>query len=200
MLTGSLGKIGQDIVLLCQTEVAEIRESTDHKRGGSSTLPHKSNPITSEMPVTAARMNTSLLSNMHHALLAEHERATYSWQLEWNTLPQMLTATGAALNQITMVLVNLHVDKDRMVANVIASNGLILAEAATFALASEISISEAKKIVKSACAEVRTSGRHLMDILAESGDYAIDWTQLKDPANYLGQADEMIDAVLEVAP
>jgi len=197
LVTGSLGKIGQDIILLCQNEVAEIRESSEPGRGGSSTMPHKANPITSEMPITAARMNTSLLSNMYHAMLSENERATHSWQLEWNTLPQMLTATAAALSQVNTVLGELVVDSERMASNLAASHGLVLAEAATFALAEKIPIKEARAIVKSACKEVYKSGRHLMDLLSELGGYPIDWDYHKDPSNYLGQSDEMIDAVLD---
>lgn len=199
LVSGSLGKIGQDIISLSQSEIAEVAENKDRGAGVSSTLPQKSNPISSEMLVTAARMNTALLTNMHHALIAEHERATHSWQLEWNALPQMACGTGTALTQAVSLVQNLFVDHIRMRQNVDDSNGLLLAECAMFVLAQQVGLEQAQDIVKSACATVRDTGRHLMDVLAQSTNQAIEWENYKDPANYLGQSDALIDRVLAAA-
>ena len=97
LVTGSLAKMAQDIILMAQTEVGEVGESAEAGRGGSSTMPQKSNPITSELIVAAARTNAALLSALHHAQIQEHERATHGWQVEWLTLPQMVLLTGGAL-------------------------------------------------------------------------------------------------------
>jgi 3-carboxy-cis,cis-muconate cycloisomerase len=94
LTTGSLGKLGQDIALLAQSEVAEIRLAGG---GGSSAMPHKSNPVGAEMLVAFARFNATLVSGMHHALVHENERSGAAWTLEWLLLPQMVVATGAAL-------------------------------------------------------------------------------------------------------
>lgn len=196
LLSGSLGKLGQDVILLAQTEIGELRESGAGGRGGSSTMPQKSNPILSELLITAARMNASLLSNLHQALIAEQERATHGWQLEWLSLPQMLANTGAALRHAGFIAENLVVEEERMRANLDASNGLLLAEAATFALAEHLPRPEAQQRVKQACRDVVASGRHLMDVLAEHGDTPIDWQALKDPARYLGATDTLIDRAL----
>ncbi|MCS7195183.1 MAG: 3-carboxy-cis,cis-muconate cycloisomerase, partial [Meiothermus sp.] len=99
LLTGSLGKMAQDILLLAQSEVGEVRESAQEGRGGSSTMPQKSNPVRSEVVVAAARANAALLVAMHQAQIAEHERATHGWQLEWLTLPSMFAHAAAALKQ-----------------------------------------------------------------------------------------------------
>ena len=126
------------------------------------------------------------------------ERGGAAWPLEWLTLPQMAVATGAALRLTAEVLSGLVVDKARMAANLEASQGLILAEAASFALAEHMPRPEAQALVKAACAEVTQSGRHLMDVLAGKTDAPLDWASLKDPAGYLGAADRLVDRALAV--
>ncbi len=135
LVTGSLGKLGQDVLLLAQNEVGEVREADG---GGSSTMPQKSNPIRAEALVTLARRNATLLGGMHEAMLHAHERDGASWQLEWLTLPDMLTAAAAALAHAEGLLRGLVVDVGRMRANLDASQGLFLAEAASFALAGHL--------------------------------------------------------------
>ncbi|WEX11303.1 3-carboxy-cis,cis-muconate cycloisomerase [Chelativorans sp. AA-79] len=94
LVTGSLGKMGQDVALMAQSEMGEVKLSTG---GGSSAMPHKHNPVKAETLVTLARFNATLLSGMHHALVHENERSGAAWTLEWMLLPQMVVATGAAL-------------------------------------------------------------------------------------------------------
>lgn len=96
LVSGSLAKMAQGIILMAQTKVGELRESADVAWGGSSTMPQKSNPIISEVIIAAHRINASLLTATHQALVQEHERATYGWQIEWLILPQMFALTGAA--------------------------------------------------------------------------------------------------------
>ena len=193
LVTGSLGKIGEDLVLLAQSEVGEV---TPGGGGGSSTLPQKTNPVAAEALVTLARFNAGLLTPATEALLQAQERGGAAWALEWLTLPQMAAATGAALRLAAAALDGLVVDTARMAANLEASNGLILAEAASFALAAHMPRPEAQALVKAACAEVTESGRHLMDVLAEMSEAPLDWAGLKDPAGYLGAADALIDRIL----
>ncbi len=193
IVTGSLGKMGQDVILLAQSEIAEVRPGAG---GGSSTMPQKSNPVACEVMVTAAGLNASLISAMHQATIQEHERGGPGWQLEWLTLPQMAVATGAALNHAIAVIEMLEVDAARMRANLDESNGLILAEAATFALAEHMPRPQAQALVKEACSEVPQSGRTLMEILAGKTDAPVDWDTVADPANYLGSANELIDRIL----
>jgi len=94
LVTGSLGKMGQDVALLAQNEVAEVKLAGG---GGSSAMPHKANPVGAEVLVTLARFNATLLSGMHQALVHENERSGAAWTLEWMLLPQMILATGVAL-------------------------------------------------------------------------------------------------------
>ena len=93
LLTGSLGKFGQDVALMAQAG-EEIALSGG---GGSSAMPHKQNPVAAEILVTLGRFNATQLSGMHHALIHEQERSGSAWSLEWLILPQMIAATGSAL-------------------------------------------------------------------------------------------------------
>ena len=195
LVTGSLGKIGDDLVLLAQSEVGEIALGFG---GSSSTLPQKTNPVAAEALVTLARFNAGLLTPATEALVQAQERGGAAWPLEWLTLPQMAAATGAALRLAAETLNGLVVDKARMTANLEASRGLILAEAASFALAEHMPLPEAQSLVKAACTEVGLSSHHLMDLLAEKTDTPLDWASLRDPADYLGSADRLVDRVLAV--
>lgn len=98
LVTGTLGKMGQDVALMAMNPVAEVSlEGT----GGSSAMPHKQNPVAAEVLVALARLNATLVAGMHQALVSEQERSGAAWTLEWLVLPQMLVATGAALRTAT---------------------------------------------------------------------------------------------------
>ena len=200
LVTGSLGKMAQDIILMAQSEVGEVGESAEQGRGGSSTMPQKSNPITSELILAAARTNASLLSAMHNAQIQEQERATHGWQVEWLTLPQMVTLTGGALRHAAYLAKNLQVDAASMRGNVSRANDLILAEAAVFALARVMPRPEAEELVKQACGVAAGKDRPLIDVVkklaqGKVADGAVDWQALAKPENYLGEAGKFIDRV-----
>jgi 3-carboxy-cis,cis-muconate cycloisomerase len=204
LITGSLGKMAQDIILMAQTEVEEVAESGEQGRGGSSTMPQKSNPITSELIVAAARMNATLLSAMHHALIQEQERATHGWQLEWLTLPQMISLTGGALKHGLYLATNLQVADAKMRENMARANDLVLAEAISFALSAHIPHPEAHELVKRACVIAVAEGKKLVDAVRDMArdavpEGAIDWNALGNPENYLGETQKIIDRVLKAA-
>ena len=198
-LSGALGKIGLDIAMMAQTEVGEIRESADPTRGGSSTLPQKSNPILSETLITLSRDTAGTLANMRQSAVQEHERGGPGWALEWLNLPRLVIAASAALIHAITLVENLQVDTDRMQTNMEDANGLFLAEAASFALVAHLPRAGAQAVVKTACQQAVRDGRHLMEILAELTDAPVDWAALKDPANYIGVADALIDRALAEA-
>jgi 3-carboxy-cis,cis-muconate cycloisomerase len=99
LVSGSAGKIGQDVALLAQAGVVTLAVA-----GRSSAMPHKQNPILAEILIALARFNATQLSAMHHALVHEQERSGAAWTLEWMVLPQMLVATGASLQRCIQVL------------------------------------------------------------------------------------------------
>lgn len=195
MLSGSLAKMAQDIILMAQSEVGELSESNDPARGGSSTMPQKSNPIISELIVAAARTNAGLLANMHNAMIHEHERATHGWQMEWLALPQMFGLTASALARANFLASNLQIDVAQMRANVDASHGLMLAERLSFALAPVLGRARAKQVLRDACFTAARDGVHVVDVLRAQINVALDWDMLRDEAGYLGITQQLIDQV-----
>ncbi|WP_422368452.1 3-carboxy-cis,cis-muconate cycloisomerase [Pelagibius sp.] len=194
LATGSLGKIAGDVILLAQNEVGELREGDG---GSSSTMPQKSNPVHSEATLALARLNAGLAGQMQLTALHNHERDGAAWQQEWLGLPQMLLACGAALNHMNALMDGLRIDTERMRANLEASNGLVLAEAASFALSRHLPRAKAQGLVKQACREVAETGRHLFDLLAEASDAPIDWQALRDPAQHTGASRQLIERALK---
>ncbi|MEM9010748.1 MAG: adenylosuccinate lyase family protein [Pseudomonadota bacterium] len=191
LTTGSLGKMAGDITALGQTEVAEV---TVAAAGSSSTMPHKANPVLAETVVALARQNASLVGALHQAMLHGQERDGAAWMQEWLTLPPMLIAAGAALRHAVALAETLAAAPERMRANIAATQDLMLAEAATFALAAHMPRPEAQALVKTACQRVGTEGRPLRTLLAEETTMPIDWDQVFDPAGYIGEAPAIADA------
>jgi 3-carboxy-cis,cis-muconate cycloisomerase len=185
LLTGSLGKVGQDLLLMAQSEVAEVGFSTG---GGSSTMPQKSNPIGAEMLVAFARMNAGLLGIIHQAQMQEHERGGSGWMLEWATLPQMVMAAAGALKHAILLFSIIEINVQQMRANLDQSNGQTLAEAAVFALSAHMPKEQAQKLVKRACLEARRTRTHVVEILSQAVEAPIDWRRLKDFERYIGMA------------
>ncbi|GGJ68513.1 3-carboxy-cis,cis-muconate cycloisomerase [Deinococcus aquiradiocola] len=192
LVTGGLGKVGQDLLLLAQSEVAEVTEGA---RGGSSTMPQKSNPVQSELLVAAARMNATLLPALHHALVQEHERGTHGWQLEWLTLPQMLGLTAGALTRARHLLEDLNVNTAHMQATLDASRGLMLAEAYTFALTPLIGRADAARRVQEAVqAVLHRQAPTLQDALGGQDGIPASLPRLNE-VDVLGASGELIDRV-----
>ncbi|MGF1625336.1 MAG: 3-carboxy-cis,cis-muconate cycloisomerase [Alphaproteobacteria bacterium] len=192
-VSGSLGKLAQDVILLAQNEVGEVREGSG---GGSSTMPNKSNPVRAEAVLALARTNAGLLGQIGQALVHAHERDGAAWAQEWLALPQIMVGAGAALAGTERLLAGLVVDEARMAANLEATRGLVLAEAATFALAAHMPRTEAQALVRSACDDVSVSGRPLVAILRDRISAPVDWDRLADPRAAIGEAEALVDRVL----
>jgi 3-carboxy-cis,cis-muconate cycloisomerase len=204
LLVGTLGKIARDASLCMQTEVGELAEPSAPGRGGSSTMPHKRNPIGCAAALSAAIRVPGLVSTMLSAMPQEHERGLGGWQAEWETLPEIFKLASSALNHMTAVITALEVNADRMATNLNQSNGLIMAEAVTMALAAHLGKLEAHRIVEHACNKAIKESRHLCEILAQepliqTRISAAELEKLLDPAHYLGATQQFIDRVLAEA-
>ncbi len=193
LVTGSLGKMGEDLVLLGQSEVGEVAGGG----GGSSTMPQKSNPVAAETLVALARFNAGMVGTLHQALIQRHERDGAAWPLTWLAVAPMLMAAAAALGHAGRLAAGLQPDAARMAENLGATHGLVLAEAATFLLARHMERPEAQELVAACCKEATASGRHLFDILAERAEAPIEWASLKDAALHVGAAEALVDRLLE---
>jgi 3-carboxy-cis,cis-muconate cycloisomerase len=198
---GTLAKIARDISLHSQTEIAELSEPVADGRGGSSTMPHKHNSITCAVVLAAGMRVPPLVSAMLSCMVQEHQRALGAWQAEWETLPEIICLTGGALHHLAQMLPGLEVHSDRMRQNLDATNGLIYAEAVTFAIAPRLGKAPAHQMVEAACKKAIEGKRHLKDVLQEDaamrGLFEPDkLDSLFDPRKYTGSASAFIDKIL----
>jgi 3-carboxy-cis,cis-muconate cycloisomerase len=201
IVCGNLAKFATDIILLMQTEIAEIFEPHQAGRGGSSTMPQKRNPIASEYVIAAARGAQALVPLMLGTLAQDHERATGPWQSEQLALPQIFVLTSGALAHATTLAEGMTVDVARMRRNLDSTGGLILAEAVMMALAEKIGRGAAHDLVEHSCARAIERHLHLGEVLAEDAAVAAhldppSLARLLDPANYVGEAGAVVDRVV----
>ena len=196
MTTGLLGKMGQDWLLLGQTEVGEV---TFTNGGGSSTMPQKCNPVSAELLVTLARHNAGQVGQMHQAMLHEHERSGSAWTLEWLVLPSMLMATAVALHHSSDALAHFQVNTEKMQANLGLYNGVIYAEAATFALADSMPRDQASALVKDACLQALNGERHLLELIHEHSGIELNLAQLQQRLLVGGATQNWLDDILLAA-
>jgi 3-carboxy-cis,cis-muconate cycloisomerase len=201
LAAGTLGKIARDVALHAQTEVGELAEPEGEGRGGSSTLPHKQNPVASAVALAAATRIPGLVASMLAAMVQEDERGLGGWHAEWEVLPEIVSLFGGALHHVTEAAAGLRVDAARMEANLEATRGLVFAEAVQMALAVRTGRAAAQRLVESACARARAEGRHLRDVLAADPEAARllrgdELQQLFDPRRGLGVAEALVDRVL----
>jgi 3-carboxy-cis,cis-muconate cycloisomerase len=201
LVCGTLGKVSMDIKLMMQTEVAEVFEPFAHGRGSSSTMPQKRNPISSCYIHAAASVVRQHAAALMDAMIADHERSTGPWEIEWIVLPDAFCLTAGALAQTRFILEGLEVDAARMRANIDLTNGLVMSEAVMMGLGRYIGREYAHDLVYDICREAVRLNRPLLDLLAEHPEINRHFDRaalerLCDPANYLGQAGIMVDRVL----
>ena len=201
LVGGTLGKLSMDVKLMMQTEVAEVFEPYHHGRGSSSTMPQKRNPISScyiHAAISVVRQHAAALMD---AMVADHERSTGPWEIEWIVLPEAFCLMAGALKQSRQLLEGLEVDPVRMRENIDLTHGLVMSEAVMMGLGPYIGREYAHDLVYDLCRDALGQRRPLIDLLAEHPEIhrhldraALE--QLCDPANYLGQSGLMVDRVL----
>jgi len=190
LVSGSLGKLGQDVLLLAQTEVGELRVAG----GGSSTMPQKSNAVAAEALVTGARRNAGLAGTLLQAMVHAHERDGTAWTLEWSVLPDMVETTAAGLRVAGELLDAVEVDTARMAAAIEANFGLAHAEALSFALAERLPRAEAQALVRAACDDARVQGIPLPEALRRRLPAGVGPDLLVETQT--GDADGLIERIL----
>src|SRR6476660_2044090 len=167
ILAGTCGKIARDVSLMMQTDVGEAFEPSGEGRGGSSTMPHKRNPVAAASALAAATMAPNLAATIFAAQVQDHERSAGPWHAEWPTLPTLMLVTSGALAAIVDIAEGLEVDAARMRANLDATHGLIMAEAVTFALAEKIGKSDAHHLIAAASKKAVAGKKQLRDVMTE---------------------------------
>ncbi|MDV6764291.1 hypothetical protein FA543_10220 [Pseudomonas aeruginosa] len=201
LVAGSLGKFGRDVSLLMQTEAGEVFEPAGAGRGGSSTMPHKRNPVSSAVLIAAATRAPGLVSTLFAAMPQEHERSLGLWHAEWETLPELCCLVSGALQQAIGLLEGLEVDAQRMRRNLGLTHGLVLAEAVSIALARRIGREAAHHLVEQCCRRAVEQRRELRAVLGEEARVSAELSgdeldRLLDPAHYLGQARAWVERAL----
>jgi 3-carboxy-cis,cis-muconate cycloisomerase len=201
VLTGTLGKMARDISLLMQNEVSEAAEPGGQGRGGSSTMPHKRNPIGCSVTLAAANRTPGLVSSFLSGMVQEHERGVGGWQAEWTTVSTLVQSTGVAVASMAEVADGLTVNADKMRANIEATGGVIFAERAMMLLGKALGRDVAHRILEEATRQCIAQGRRLTAVLAEMPDVtrhldvaAI--SELDTPEQYLGSTDSLHERLL----
>ncbi|MBB1652828.1 MAG: 3-carboxy-cis,cis-muconate cycloisomerase [Delftia acidovorans] len=204
LVTGSLGKIAYDVMLLSSTEFGEVFEPFVTGRGASSTMPQKRNAISSELMLAASKAVRQHAGLMLDAMVQDLERATGPWHAEWVALPESFVLSAGALHQARFMLGGLIVDPERMARNLDMTDGLIVAEAVMMGLAPHTGRQQAHDIVYAACRSVNAEGGTLADALARLPEVTAHFDRaalqrLTDPRNYLGEAPQMVDRALALS-
>jgi 3-carboxy-cis,cis-muconate cycloisomerase len=201
ILAGTCGKIARDVSLLMQTDVAEAFEPAGEGRGGSSTLPHKRNPVAAATALAAATMVPNLAATIFAAQVQDHERSAGPWHAEWPTLPTLILVTSGGLAAIVEIAEGLEIDAVRMRANLDSTHGLVMAEAVSMALAEKVGKSEAHAIVEAGSRKAIKTRQHLRDILGKDARVtayldAGKINSLFEPMSYQGASQALIDRLL----
>jgi 3-carboxy-cis,cis-muconate cycloisomerase len=198
---GVLAKLARDVALLAQTEVAEVREGGGPGRGGSSAMPHKRNPVAAVAVAACTARVPGLVATVLGAMAQEQERAAGGWHAEWEPQRDLLRLVGSAAAWSRELLDGLEVDPARMRANLDATGGLVMAEAAVAALAGPLGRGRAHGLVDEAARRAAATGRPLRDTLLEAPEVADRLgpggvEEALDPARYLGSTQPLIDRAL----
>lgn len=201
-ITGNLGKMARDWSLMMQTEIAEVFEPSGAGRGGSSTMPHKRNPVAAASILAAANRVPALMSSIYQSLVQEHERSLGAWHAEWLALPEIFQLCAGSLARAIEVFEGIEVQADNMHRNLDCTQGLIMAEALMMALAPKLGRMNAHHLVEAACKQAVSEKRHLLDVVQNTPEITaiFDSAQLKgilNPQHYLGNTQQQIDAVLQ---
>src|SRR5262249_53022931 len=205
LVTGSLGQIALDLMIMASTEFAAVAGPFVPGRGASSTMPQKRNPISSELMLAAAKGVRQHAGLMLDAMIQDFERATGPWHAEWMAIPESFVLTAGALHQAKFALGGLVVDEKKMAENLDISRGLIVAEAVMMGLAPQLGRQDAHDVVYDACRLANDNGLRLAEALLADPRVAgrIDRAAIEaltSPKNYLGLAPAMVDRVLGSAP
>lgn len=201
LVAGTLGKLGRDLSLLMQTEAGEVFEPAAPGKGGSSTMPHKRNPVSAAVLIGAATRAPGLVATLFAAMPQEHERSLGLWHAEWESLPELCCLVSGALQHALLVVPGLEVDAARMRRNLDLTQGLVLAEAVSIALAQRIGRDAAHHLVEQCCRQAVKEGAHLRAVLGACAEVtaelsAAELDRLLDPAHYLGQARRWVERAL----
>lgn len=201
MVAATVERIVLTVGRLSATEIRELGEPLKPGQVGSSTMPQKRNPIFCERTAALCKLVRGLVPVAQEAMVVEHDRDMATYMAEWFVVPQIMIMAGGAVEKVRQILEGLHVDVDRMQANLEITGGGIVAEAVMFGLAEHVGRGRAHEITMAAAKEAAAADRPLLDVLRENEEVVrlVDDDRLRDlvdPAHYLGNAVETVEEVL----
>ncbi|WP_107942175.1 adenylosuccinate lyase [Metasolibacillus fluoroglycofenilyticus] len=203
LIAGTVGKIANEIINLQRTEIAEVEEGFEEGKIGSSTMPHKRNPMVCEYTVGLSRLIRMQIPLLYDSLVQEHERDMGLWLVELEVMPEISIYLNKMLSDMTGVLQNMRVYENRMRENIDITQGLILSEKVMFELSSAIGKQTAHEVVYAASMRSYERGTSLRNEIAADenvnkfiSEEILD--EILDPGRYLGLCKEFINNVLEM--
>ncbi len=201
LITGSLAKISMDIKLMMSTEVNEVSEPFLLGRGSSSTMPQKRNPISCNFIHACAASTKQLVAALLDAMVADHERSTGPWEIEWVVIPEMFSLTSGALNQANFILSGLEVKPENMIKNLNLTQGFVCAEAVMMALSEKIGREKAHDLIYNICHQPDAKTSHFFDLLKANQTVTQhlkpnEIKRLLNPKHYTGLAATMVEKIL----
>jgi adenylosuccinate lyase len=201
LVGGGMDKVAHEVILLSHNEIDEVAEPFDHGKVGSSTMPHKRNPVVAEGVVAVGRALRGAVALMQEALVMEHERDAALWRLEWKAMPEACLMTGAILTQSKHILAGLEVHPDKMRANLDALGGFLMSERVMFALADRVGKQSAHELVYEVAMRGIAQGITFEAALMADGQVKkafgiAELRALLDPTTYVGHAPAIVDRVL----
>ncbi|MEU8823427.1 3-carboxy-cis,cis-muconate cycloisomerase [Streptomyces sp. NPDC048636] len=191
---GALGKVAADVLVLARTEVAEVAEGAG---GGSSAMPHKSNPVRATLIAAAARQAPALAATLLGALAAEDERPAGAWHAEWQPLRELLRLAGGAARETAGLTASLRVFPDRMTRHLHLTDGLIVSERVAMALAPRLGRGRAKELLTAVSRRAAEEGTGLAAALAREPEVTRalppeELRALTDPSTSTGAAPDLV--------
>ncbi|EEY22368.1 3-carboxy-cis,cis-muconate cycloisomerase [Verticillium alfalfae VaMs.102] len=200
LIGGSLGKVALDLIIMSSNEVGEVMEPFVPHRGASSTMPQKRNPISSELILAASKLLRANAGLGLDSMVADFERASGPWHLEWVAVPESFVLAVGALHQAEFVFSGMTVDQERLLHNLNSTDGLIVAEAVMMGLAPHLGRQNSHDIIYEACKTAIETKTTLYEVLKRNsevvtllGDEKLQ--EMCDPKNYLGASTQMVDTV-----
>jgi 3-carboxy-cis,cis-muconate cycloisomerase len=201
LIGGSLGKIALDLIIMSSNELGEVSEPFVPHRGASSTMPQKRNPISSEVILAASKILRSNAGLVLDGMIADFERASGPWHLEWVAIPESFVIASGALHQANFALSGLVVHAGQMAKNLHSTQGLIVGEAVMMGLAPFLGRGKAHDVVYNACKEAIETKRSLLECLVGVKEVTAalsvrDLQELCNPENYMGSCSKMVENVI----
>ena len=204
LISGTLGKIGNEFYNLMRTEINEVEEPFSEGKIGSTTMPHKRNPAALEGLASLTAPLLKSVALIHESMKVEHERDAMSWRAEWIALPEINLYISAQLQTALTIFKGLKVNSYRMLANLLMQNGLLLSEKVMFEIGKRLGKQTAHHLVYNCAMQAFEQNRAFKDVLLDdpllNKEFSVaELDSWLEPINYLGSAPEKVQQVINYA-